>query len=472
MANTTVVSAEELREQRFFMQKVCAITHVFEKKPLAFVHSYGCQQNVSDGEKIKGMLREMGYALTDEQEKADFILFNTCAVRENAEERVFGNVGALKNLKRKNPALIVAICGCMVQQEPVAKRLQKTFPFVDIIFGTHVLHTFPQLLFSALAGGGRVLDITGSDGVIAEGLPVSRDNSFKASVPIMYGCNNFCTYCVVPLVRGRERSRKPEDILCEVEGLLESGYREITLLGQNVNSYGKGTDVDFPELLRRIDALEGEFRLCFMTSHPRDCTRELIDAIADSRHVSHRLHLPVQCGSDRVLKLMNRHYTRAQYLELVSYARTKIHDLSLTTDIIVGFPGETRADFEETMSLLREVRFDSAFTFIYSPRLGTKAAEMEDPVSAEEKGRWFRELLKVQSECGGKSYEPYVGQTLRVLCDGRGRTSDEYFTGKSRQDIIVDFDGDEGLIGSFADVKIEKALPWALIGKRVNSSQD
>lgn len=444
-----------------------SVTHTYFEKPLAHVHSYGCQQNVSDGEKLKGMLAEMGYGFTDDTEKADLILFNTCAVRENAVERVFGNVGALKRLKKKNPSLIIAVCGCMVQQEETAKRIKSTFPFVDLIFGTHVLHSFPELLCKCLLEGGRILEIPDCDGVIAENIPVKRESPFKASVPIMYGCNNFCTYCVVPLVRGRERSRAPENIIAEVNGLLEKGYKDILLLGQNVNSYGKGTDVDFPKLLSILDSLKGEFKIEFMTSHPKDCTERLIDVIADSEKICHHLHLPVQCGSDRVLKAMNRHYDKAHYLNLVEYARKRIPDLNLTTDIIVGFPGETREDFEQTLELMKTVCFDSAFTFIYSPRLGTKAAEMEDPVSAEEKGKWFRELLEVQGECGSESYQKYVGKTVRVLCEGKGRTSETYFTGKSRQNIIVDFNGDEKDVGTFVNVRITEAKAWALIGEKV-----
>lgn len=456
-----------LGEQSVFVQKVRSVNHMCLKKPLAYVHTYGCQQNVADGEKIKGMLEEMGYGFAEDTSEADFILFNTCAVRENAVRRVFGNVGALKHLKKKNPNLIIAVCGCMVQQPETAERLRKTFPFVDIIFGTHVLHKFPELLCRCLFEQGRVFAIPDIDGVIVEGIPVRRESSFKASVPIMYGCNNFCTYCVVPYVRGRERSRSPEAVVSEVEQLIADGYKDILLLGQNVNSYGKGSDVDFPRLLKRLDSLSGEFRLEFMTSHPKDCTERLIDVIADSKHICYHLHLPVQSGSDRILELMNRHYDVKHYLELVDYARRRIPELNLTTDIIVGFPGERREDFEQTLELMKRVCFDSAFTFIFSPREGTKAAEMDDPVSEDEKGKWFRELLKVQNECGSKSYQKYVGKTVRVLCEGKGRTSEEYYNGKSRQNIIVDFNGDESDIGKFVDVKITKALNWALVGEKV-----
>ncbi len=463
------IGGEELEEQRLFMQRVRAVTHVWDHKPLAYTHSYGCQQNVSDSEKLDGMLEKMGFGFTDTPEKADLVLYNTCAVRENAENRVFGNVGALKALKRRSPEMVIAVCGCMVQQEHIAERMKQRFPYVDLIFGTHVMHRFPEMLYSIYEKRERVISIPECDGVVAEGIPVRRTSGFRASVPIMYGCNNYCTYCIVPKVRGRERSREPEAVISEVRELTEGGCKEILLLGQNVNSYGKGGEVGFPELLRRLDALDGDFVISFMTSHPKDCSHELIDVIADSRHISHHLHLPVQSGSDRILKLMNRHYDTVRYLELVDYARSRIEDIQLTTDIIVGFPGETYEDFTKTLDLMRRVKYDSAFTFIYSKRAGTKAAEMDDPISDEEKGRWFRELLDVQGAIGEKAYERYVGRTMRVLCEGRGRTDETLLTGKSRQNIIVDFPGSSELIGKFVDITITKALPWALVGKQCNS---
>lgn len=465
--STALISSEELQEQLSFAEKVRLRFEAAHKKPFAYVHSYGCQQNVSDGEKIKGMLETMGYSFLNSTQDADIIVFNTCAVRENAVDRVFGNIGALKNLKRKNPELIIAVCGCMVQYSDTAEKIKKTFPFVDIIFGTHVLHTFPKLLFKAISDGGRVIDVTESDGVICENIPLKRESAIKASVPIMYGCNNFCTYCVVPYVRGRERSRTPEAVISEVKGLVENGCKDILLLGQNVNSYAGAPDVGFPELLMRLDEIKGDFRIEFMTSHPKDCTKRLIDVIAQSNKICRHLHLPVQCGSNRVLKLMNRRYTRESYTELVFYAREKIPDLNLTTDIIVGFPGETREDFEQTLDLIREVKFDGAYTFIYSPRAGTKALEFPDPVSAEEKGRWFRELLEVQTEAGMRGYEKFLGKSLRVLCDSAETTSKNYFMGKSDQNIIVHFDGDENDVGKFIDVKITRALNWALIGEKI-----
>lgn len=464
---TSKISAEEMAVQKEYMRRVAELNSRRETPPVAHVHSFGCQQNVSDGEKLKGMLAEMGYGFSPETRGADLVLFNTCAVRENAEDRVFGNLGALKHEKRDNPDMIIGVCGCMVQQEHITEKIKRSFPHVDFVFGTHVMHTLPQIIFEVLTTRKKRFSIPQSDGVIAEGLPLKRESGLKVSVPIMYGCNNFCTYCIVPYVRGRERSRDTEDILREVRAAIKDGAREILLLGQNVNSYGKELGTSFSELLRRINDIEGEFRVCYMSSHPKDATRELIDTIAECEKVTRHFHLPVQSGSSRVLELMNRHYTREQYLELVGYIRERVPDAALTSDIIVGFPGESCEDFKETLSLIREVGFDSLYTFIYSPRKGTKAAEMPDPVSAEEKGRWFRELLEVQQEVGGNAYKGYVGQVMRVLCEGRGRTRDGCLTGKTRQNVIVDFDGGEELIGQFVDVEITDALNWALLGKLV-----
>ncbi len=462
---TSRISAEELAVQKEYMRRVAEINSRRETPPVAHVHSFGCQQNVSDGEKLKGMLAEMGYGFSPETRGADLVLFNTCAVRENAEDRVFGNLGALKHNKRDDPDMIIGVCGCMVQQEHITEKIKRSFPHVDLVFGTHVLHTLPQIIYEVLTTRKKKFSIPQSDGVIAEGLPIKRENGLKVSVPIMYGCNNFCTYCIVPYVRGRERSRDTEDILREVRAAVSGGAREILLLGQNVNSYGKELGTSFSELLKRINDIEGEFRVCYMSSHPKDATRELIDTIAECEKVTRHFHLPVQSGSSRVLELMNRHYTRERYLELVGYIRERIPDAALTSDIIVGFPGETYEDFKETLSLIREVGFDSLYTFIYSPRKGTKAAEMPDPVSAEEKGKWFRELLEVQQEVGENAYRGYIGQVMRVLCEGRGRTRDGCLTGKTRQNVIVDFDGGEELIGQFVNVEITGALNWALLGQ-------
>lgn len=467
---TYKVTAEELAVQKDYMRRVAEINARRAQPPVAHVHSFGCQQNVSDGEKLKGMLAEMGYGFSPEADGAELVLFNTCAVRENAEDRVFGNLGALKHNKRASPDMLIGVCGCMVQQEHIAERIKRSFPHVDFVMGTHVLHTLPQIIYEVMTDKKRRISIPESDGVIAEGLPLRRENALKVSVPIMYGCNNFCTYCIVPYVRGRERSRDTEDILREVRSAIDGGAREILLLGQNVNSYGKELGTSFSELLRRINDIEGEFRVCYMSSHPKDATEELIDTIAECEKVTRHFHLPVQSGSSRILELMNRRYTRERYLELTRYIRERIPDAALTSDIIVGFPGETYEDFGETLSLIREVRFDSLYTFIYSPRKGTKAAEMPDPVSAEEKGRWFRELLEVQQEVGENAYRGYVGKVMRVLCEGTGRTRGDWLTGRTRQNVIVDFDGDSELIGRFVNVEITGALNWALTGKLIVDS--
>lgn len=393
------VSESELNVQKEYTEKVrTVLSSRYPTAPKAFVHTYGCQGNVADSEHIKGMLIEMGYVLCDDVSEADFILYNTCAIREHAEDRVFGNVGALKKYKKERPGLIIALCGCMMQQEHIAEKIKKSYPFVNLVFGTHVTHKLPELVSKVLCTGKRVFCIDQSDGVIAEGLPSSRDSGENAWLPIMYGCNNFCSYCIVPHVRGRERSRKPDVILDEAKTLVKEGYKLITLLGQNVNSYGKNCDFDvnFAELIRRIDEIEGDFKFDFMTSHPRDCSFELIDVLSQSKHFCGHLHLPVQSGNNRILKEMNRHYTREHYLELIAYAKKKIPNVDITTDIIVGFPGETYEEFLDTLSLVKEVRYGSMFTFIYSPRKGTPAAEMPDPVSKEEKTKWFLELLKVQ----------------------------------------------------------------------------
>ena len=438
------------------------------ERPLAFVHSYGCQQNVADGEKIKGFLEQMGFSFTQEAEEADFILFNTCAVREHAEDRVFGNVGALKNIKRRHPSVIIALCGCMMEQPHVAQRIQRSYPYVSLVFGTHVIHRFPELFLQALTSGHRVFSRgeEEEDRQIHEGLPIHRDGSVKAWVTVMYGCNNFCSYCIVPYVRGRERSRSPEAILEEFEGLVRAGYKDITLLGQNVNSYGKTlpTPISFAELLRRLDQVPGDYRIRFMTSHPKDATHELIDTIASGTHISHHLHLPFQSGNDRILQEMNRHYDREKYLSLIRYAKEKIPDLSLTSDVIVGFPGETYEEFLDTVSLIREVGFTSLFTFIFSPRQGTRAASMPDHVPAEEKSRWFQELCAVQEEIAAARCQAAVGTVQRVLVEEEGKR-EGMLAGRTDGNVIVDFPGPASLIGSFVPVKITQARNWILTGE-------
>ena len=363
---------------------------------------------------------------------------------------------------------MIALCGCMSEQEHVANRIYNSFPFVGLVFGTHSLHHFPELLYRALVDGGRVFERGNDDNQVYEGIPVRRDGNFKGWLPIMYGCNNFCTYCIVPYVRGRERSRDKNIILTEARQMIDLGYKDITLLGQNVNSYGKTleTPVSFANLLREIDSYDGDYWLRFMTSHPKDCSRDLIDAIAEGRHISKHLHLPFQSGSDRILKAMNRHYDRKKYLETIAYAKERIEDVSLTSDIIVGFPGETYEDFKQTLSLIREVEFTSLFTFIFSPRKGTPAEKLDDPVSAEEKSKWFRELLDVQEEIAAKRCSAMVGSRERVLIESVKEKTNE-LNARTSGNIIVELEGDKSLIGTFQEVKITQARNWILKGELI-----
>lgn len=453
-------------KQSEYMKLIAELMEIRKRgeKPLAYIRTYGCQQNVADSEKIKGMLAESGFDFVDAPDDADFILFNTCAVREHAEDRVFGNVGALKALKRRHPQILIALCGCMMEQEHIAKRIYNSFPFVGLVFGTHSLHHFPELMYNSLVNGKRIIERGNDDKKVYEGYPIRRDGTFKGWLPIMYGCNNFCTYCIVPYVRGRERSRDKDIIVSEARQMINDGYKDVTLLGQNVNSYGKTLDdVNFSSLLREIDSIDGDYWLRFMTSHPRDCSKELIDTIANGKHISTHLHLPFQSGSDRILKAMNRHYDRAKYLDIIKYAKEKINGLSLTSDIIVGFPGETYEDFKETLSLVKEVEFTSLFTFIYSPRVGTPAAEMEDPIPAEEKSKWFRELLAVQEEVAGKRCSSMVGNIEKVLIEGETGKNDE-LNGRTSGNIIVELKAPKEMIGTFQNVKITQARNWILKG--------
>lgn len=402
MLKDIFVSQEQMKQQFEYSKKVkgLLLMRYPDKKPKAFTHTYGCQGNVADGERIRGMLNAMGYDLTISPNDADLILYNTCAIREHAENRVFGNIGALKKYKKQNPKMIIALCGCMAQQSHVVQKIEKSYPYVDLVFGTHALHRLPELLSKTLCRGNRIIDTTQSDGIIAEGMPILRDNNEEVFLPIMFGCDNFCSYCVVPLVRGRERSRRPEAIIEEAKDIIAGGAKHITLLGQNVNSYGKGNEpnIDFSDLLCMLDSLTGDFQFDFMTSHPKDCSNKLIDTLEQSKHYCRHLHLPVQCGNDRILKAMSRGYTRAQYLSLIELIKNKMPDISLTTDIIVGFPSETYEDFSETLSLVETVKFDSMFTFVFSPRRGTKAYDMEDTVPKSEKMKWFSQLLELQEK--------------------------------------------------------------------------
>lgn len=458
-------------DQGEFLSLVYEIMQVRKRgeNPVAYIHTYGCQQNVADGERIKGMLSMAGFIFEDKPDNADFILFNTCAVREHAEDRVFGNVGALKNLKRKHPDTLIALCGCMMEQKHIADRMYKSFPYVGLVFGTHALHKFPELLYKSLTSGKRVYLRDNDDSLIHEGIPIKRDGSIKGWLPIMYGCNNFCTYCIVPYVRGRERSREKNIILKEAREMIDAGYKDITLLGQNVNSYGKNLKdgVTFAELIKEIDDIDGDYWLRFMTSHPKDCTHELIDTIAQSKHISKHLHLPFQSGSDRVLKQMNRHYDRAKYLDIVNYAKDKISDVSLTSDVIVGFPGETYEDFKQTLSLIKEVEFTSLFTFIYSPRVGTPAAKMDDPISAVEKSKWFRELLDVQEEIASKRCASMVGTTQKVILESE-KGKDSIINARTSGNIIVETKAPAELIGTFQNVSVTEAGNWILKGELKN----
>ena len=439
-------------------------------RPLALVDTYGCQQNEADSEQIRGMLREMGYAFTEDTSVADVIVINTCAIREHAELRVLGNVGALTHTKRRKPNQVICLCGCSMQEPHMAEKIRKSFRHVDLVFGPHALWRFPELLQQVLLKKERVFATEQSDGRIAEGLPVVRRGKIKAWVSIMYGCNNFCTYCIVPYVRGRERSREPEQILEEVRGLVAEGYKDITLLGQNVNSYGKDLDsnVDFADLLAQINDIPGDFLVRFMTSHPRDASQKLFETMARCDKVAPQLHLPVQSGSSRVLKAMNRHYDRETYLDEVRRLKELIPDIVLTSDIIVGFPGETEEEFEETLSLLEEVRFDSLFTFIFSPRVGTPAAKMDDPVPMTEKKKWFQRLLDTQNRISVEKHKEYIGRILPVLVEEEN-PADEVNNLNCRTDgwRLVHVPGDVSLLGQRKKVKITDCSTWSLFGEFV-----
>ncbi len=471
-SKSILVSQEELDRQKEYSSLVRMViqTRFENRTPKAYVHTFGCQGNVADSERLKGMLEVMGFEFTETVEEADLSLFNTCAIREHAEDRLFGNVGALKKIKEKNPDFKIILCGCMMQQEHVAQRIKSSYPFVDIVFGTHVAHKLPELLYRSLSTGKRVFDIDDSDGVIAENLPQYRDSKFKAWLPIMYGCNNFCSYCIVPYVKGRERSRSSEVIINEARELIGNGYKEITLLGQNVNSYGNDREgeMNFASLLREINAIDGDFIIRFMTSHPKDCTHELLDTMAECEKVAKHLHLPVQCGNDRVLKEMNRGYTAEKYLSLLEYARNVMPGLSVTSDIIVGFPGETYEEFCDTLKLMEKADYTSLYTFIYSPREGTKAAKMEDPVTREEKGKWFSELCSLQESIAAKRTAGMLGKKYRVLCEGKAK-KDGIISGRTQGNIIIEFPADSSVIGTFQTVEVTEALIWMLKGKLSNS---
>ena len=452
-------------------QDICS--QIFDKvtadgrRPLAMVDTYGCQQNEADSEKLRGYLAMMGYGFTQDEFQADVIVVNTCAVREHAEMRVLGNVGALNHSKKARPGQIIAVCGCMVQQEHMAQKLKQSYPVVDLVFGPHELWRFPELLLQVMTKHKRIFATEKNDGVVAEGIPNKRDSGVKAWLSIMYGCNNFCSYCVVPYVRGRERSRRPEDVVAEAKELVAAGYKEITLLGQNVNSYGRdlGLDVDFSDLIRMINDIPGDFLIRFMTSHPKDATEKLFKTMAQCEKCAHQLHLPVQAGNDRILKVMNRGYTSEKYLAQVELARKYMPDLVLTTDIIVGFPNESEEEFEDTIKLVEQVRYDAMFTFIYSKRVGTPAAAMPDPYTREDKQRHFDRLTEVANRISGEKHKEYEGKTLRVLVDGETGRDEYNLSSRTNGGRLVHLKGDKALIGRFVDVKITASNTWALYGE-------
>jgi tRNA-2-methylthio-N6-dimethylallyladenosine synthase len=428
---------------------------------------FGCQMNERDAETLRGFLDELGYVETDNAAEADLVIMNTCAVREKAEAKVLGRIGRLGRLKEKRPDMMIAICGCMVQQEEAAKYIKENFPFVDLIFGTHNLAAFPELLQRAAESKETVIDLWSEAGEVVEGLPVRRRDQVKAWVNINYGCNNFCSYCIVPYVRGRERSRKPEDILHEVTALAERGYAEVTLLGQNVNSYGKdlAEKIDFADLLARVDQETGIKRIRFMTSHPRDFTDKLARTMAAGKNICEHLHLPVQAGSNRILKLMNRGYTREHYLQQIELLRRYLPACAITTDIIVGFPGETEEDFKATLDLAEQVSFDAAFTFLYSPRSGTPAAVMPGQVPNEVKKERLQRLLELQNKHSLYHNEQLVGKKVEVLVEGPSKTDPSVFTGRTRGNKTVNFTGENISIGTLKEVEITEARTWSLLGR-------
>ena len=470
MDRTTVISSAEVQAQLAHCRAVAQLAAQWpEETRLAFVDTYGCQQNEADSERIRGYLKQMGFGFTDDEERARIIVINTCAIREHAEQRVFGNVGALVHVKRRHPEQLICLCGCMVQQPHAAKKLRESYRHVDLVFGPHALWKFPEMVHALLTQRGRTFSVEDEAGSIAEGIPVVRQDSIRAWVSIMYGCNNFCAYCIVPYVRGRERSRRPEDILAEVRQLVEEGYKDITLLGQNVNSYGKDLEkpMNFSALLEQVNAIPGDFLIRFMTSHPKDATQKLFETMARCEKVAPVLHLPFQAGNDRVLKVMNRRHTRAEYLEKIKALKALIPDIVLTSDIIVGFPGETAEEFEDTLKVLEEVRFDALFTFIYSPRHGTPAASMDDPMSREEKLANFNRLTALQDAISEEKHAAYIGKTVRCLIDAPSDDARYDLTARTPGNRLVRVVGDPSALGQFRDVKITGANKWSLFGELV-----
>ncbi len=471
-----VITDEQMNEQRSYLAKIKEINNNFAalhgRERTACTKTYGCQQNENDTERIRGMLEEAGFCFVDTEEEADLVIYNTCAVRENAEDKVFGRLGILKHMKQSGGRedMIIAVCGCMVQQEHIAQKIKTVHPQVDLVFGTHALYRMPKLLYEAMHDKKSVYDIENTDGAIAEDIPTKHESKYQAWVSVMFGCNNFCTYCIVPYVRGRERSRRPEDIIAEIEELVRSGCTEISLLGQNVNSYGKDLEesVDFAELLRMVNRVEGVERIRFMTSHPKDLSDRLIDAMCECDKVCHQLHLPFQAGNNRVLKEMNRRYTREDYLEKIRRVKERIPDIALSSDVIVGFPTETKEEFEDTISLLKEVEFDQIFSFIYSKREGTPAAKLDFVLTDKEIHENFNRLLEVQNEISKRKNEAYVGTVRRVLVEGESTKNPDMLSGRCESSKIVNFRGGRELIGTYADVRITEAMTWSLNGELVN----
>ena len=464
-----LIPQEQLERQREFEQKIQALHEGRTAPPLAMVDTFGCQQNVADSQHIMGMLEAMGFGFTDDPARAAVVVLNTCAIRDHAEKRVYGTLGALTHTKKADPEQVICLCGCMAQRPEVAEKVRQSYRHVDLVFGPQALWKFPELLYNVYTQRRRVFSVADEHGAIAEGMPVVREGRTRAWVSIMYGCNNFCSYCIVPYVRGRERSRDPEQIIAEVRQLVADGFKEITLLGQNVNSYGKDLDTpyDFADLLTALDAIDGDYLIRFMSSQPKDASHKLFDAMARSRHVARQLHLPVQSGCDRVLKAMNRPYDKAKYLELITYARKVMPELVLTSDVIIGFPGETEAEAMETVALVEQVRFDALFTFIFSPRPGTPAAKMDDPVSREEKQKWFDRLCDTQNHISEELHAAYVGRTLRCLVDGESDDARWPLTARTAGGRLVHLVGDKSAVGTYHDVKITDSNTWALFGELI-----
>ena len=464
-----LIPEEQTLRQRDFERKIRELHAQRGKSVRALVDTFGCQQNVADSQHIMGMLEAMGCTFVTAPEEADIVVLNTCAIRDHAEKRVYGNLGALTHTKKANPAQVICLCGCMAQRPEIAEKVRTSYRHVDLVFGPQAMWKFPELLYRVYTRQGRVFSVEDEHGTIAEDMPVVREGRTRAWVSIMYGCNNFCAYCIVPYVRGRERSRDMDKIVAEVRQLVAEGYKEITLLGQNVNSYGKDLDIpqDFADLLAELDKIDGDYLLRFMSSQPKDASFKLFDTMARSRHVAHQLHLPVQSGCDRVLRAMNRPYDKARYLELIAYARKVMPDLVLTSDVIIGFPGETEAEAMETVDLVRQVEFDALFTFIFSPRPGTPAAKMDDPVPRAEKQKWFDALCNAQNEISARHHARYVGKTLRCLVDGETDDARWPLSARTAGGRLVHLVGDKAALGEYRDVKITDSNTWALFGEMV-----